>query len=209
MIYNILVCGVGGQGVMAFSRLLCEAGLIDPRVTTVVGSETRGVAQREGVVSATVRWVVDEPPLPLSPRIPRGQANLVIALELGETLRYVDFYHAGTTIIADTRRIHPKTILAGTKLTYQSDEEILAALRTGFPRCYAFPAHATSAKEFGNYRQAGILLFSGVFAPGSPETPPISLEAFHTAVQQQFPGKRGPLQAVEMGKKHQWSVLNY
>jgi len=46
-IYNILITGVGGQGVVLLGKILREYGMISPLIKNVVGTETRGVSQRE------------------------------------------------------------------------------------------------------------------------------------------------------------------
>ena len=46
-IYNILITGVGGQGVVLLGKILREYGMQSPLIKNVVGTETRGVSQRE------------------------------------------------------------------------------------------------------------------------------------------------------------------
>ncbi|MFX1276240.1 MAG: hypothetical protein ACFFBP_09585 [Promethearchaeota archaeon] len=46
-IYNILITGVGGQGVVLLGKILREYGMKSPLIKNVVGTETRGVSQRE------------------------------------------------------------------------------------------------------------------------------------------------------------------
>ncbi|MBY9006482.1 MAG: hypothetical protein KGD63_06965 [Candidatus Lokiarchaeota archaeon] len=45
-IFNILIVGVGGQGVLLLGNILRQYGFISPLIKNVVGTETRGVSQR-------------------------------------------------------------------------------------------------------------------------------------------------------------------
>ena len=75
MSYNILLCGVGGQGTVLASKLLAAtAGAAD---LTVHSAETIGMAQRGGPVTSHVRIGADA----FSPLIPKGSADLIIAFE--------------------------------------------------------------------------------------------------------------------------------
>jgi len=204
VIFNILVCGVGGQGVITFGRLLSVAGLRDPKVCDVVGAETRGVAQREGITSAVVRWNLGREPLALSPVIPQGQVHLLVSLEAVEVFRYLPSLNPDTVVLADTRRILPKTVLGNDLPEYPPNEELEARLHSAFPKAHFLDAHKLSTQEFNTYQQTAIILFSTLFAESSPCPPPIDLESFRGAVQQMFPGKAAPLQAIEVGRVHAW-----
>ncbi|MHA1734535.1 MAG: 2-oxoacid:acceptor oxidoreductase family protein [Promethearchaeota archaeon] len=204
MTFNILVCGVGGQGVMAFSRLLCTTGYLDEKVYDVVGSETRGVAQREGVVSATVRWITSPSVPRVSPKIPRGRTHLVLSLEEVETFRYAGLYNPSTVVLYDARRILPKTVEVGITVDYPQSDELSARLRGALEGAFRVPGARMSKEHFGDYRQAGIILFSSLYASGSPLTPPVDLSNFREAIRRQFANNPDPLRAVEVGLSFEW-----
>ena len=85
MSYNILLCGVGGQGTVLASKLLAAtAGAAD---LTVHSAETIGMAQRGGPVTSHVRIGADA----FSPLIPKGSADLIIAFEPAEAVRNLDY----------------------------------------------------------------------------------------------------------------------
>ena len=83
---NLFICGVGGQGIglltEVLSRACLKAGLV------VHGCDTHGLAQRGGVVASHLRLGTDL----RTPRVPPGQADLVIGLERLEALRGARLY---------------------------------------------------------------------------------------------------------------------
>ncbi|GAB4309770.1 MAG: hypothetical protein Kow0069_09350 [Promethearchaeota archaeon] len=204
--FDVLVCGVGGQGVVALAKLLAVAGQESPGVVDVVGSETRGVAQREGVVAATVRWVTDEAAVgSVSPRLPRGSADLVVALELHEAFRHAGYYHPDAVVLVDDLQLLPKAVPAGAKLGASPVDELVALLKRHVPRTRVVPAHGVAVERFGDYVQAGVLAFCSLYGEGSPLRPPVTREAFERAVARRFPGKSAPLEAVALGASCRWT----
>jgi len=82
--FDILICGVGGQGIILCSNIIGNAGVIEG--LPVKGSEVHGMSQRGGSVEAHVRLNCK-----LGPRIPFGQADLIIGFEPLEVARYLHF----------------------------------------------------------------------------------------------------------------------
>ena len=99
---NVLIVGVGGQGVIMVSKVLAE--LCQLQGHQVKQSEVHGMAKRGGGVFSHVRfgervW---------SPTIPRGEADILLALEWAEGLRWLSYLQPDRgTFIADTQRIVP------------------------------------------------------------------------------------------------------
>jgi len=79
--FNIVLCGVGGQGIITLLKILAEAAFIGGR--EVRTSELHGLSQRDGSVWAHVRFGKDIN----SPLISRGKADLILGLEKSEVLR--------------------------------------------------------------------------------------------------------------------------
>jgi indolepyruvate ferredoxin oxidoreductase beta subunit len=98
--YNILLAGVGGQGLMLLSQVMGDA-CTRSDIKVVVGAQ-HGLAQRSGSISAHVR-IGDA----YSPLIPYGIADLIIAMDAMEALRYVEYLKQGGTVIMNSRMMHP------------------------------------------------------------------------------------------------------
>lgn len=139
-IYNILIAGVGGQGVVRLGNVLREYGLRSPLIKNVVGTETRGVSQREGSVTATARYLIDDrvysldqhysPEDLVSPLIPINDAHLVFGLEPLETMRNLRFISEQTVVVLNTHRHFPRNVLTGseTEKEYPSVAKIVDLL---------------------------------------------------------------------------------
>jgi len=156
MKYNILLAGVGGQGLMLLSGVLGEACTINE--INVVVSEQHGLAQRSGSISAHVR-IGDV----YSPLIPYGSADLIIAMEAMEALRYIEYLKRDGTIITSTRVMHPvietNTLVEKRKEQpeYVSLEAIMVQLKKWTMNIYDFDAKQLAA-EVGNPRSENIVL---------------------------------------------------
>ncbi len=99
---NVLIVGVGGQGVVLISKML--ARMCQLQGFQVKQSEVHGMAKRGGVVFSHVRFGRQV----WSPTIPRGQADILVALEWAEGLRWLPFLRQGSgTFITDTKQIVP------------------------------------------------------------------------------------------------------
>ncbi len=104
---NIMIVGVGGQGTLLTSRIL-------GRLATRAGydvklSEVHGMAQRGGSVVTFVRYgeTVAEP------IVEEGQADVLIAFERLEALRYLHFLKKDGVVIVNDWRIDPITVVTG------------------------------------------------------------------------------------------------
>lgn len=99
---NVMVVGVGGQGVLMISKALALIG--QRHGLQVKQSEVHGMAKRGGVVFSHVRFGEEV----WSPTIAMGEADALIALEWAEGLRWLEYLRPeGGVFIADTRRIVP------------------------------------------------------------------------------------------------------
>ncbi|MBN2464376.1 indolepyruvate oxidoreductase subunit beta [candidate division WOR-3 bacterium] len=104
---NLLVCGVGGQGVILFSNIISDlamtAGL------DVKKSEVHGMAQRGGSVTTHIRYA----PKVCSPLIEEGTADVIVAFEMMEALRYIHFLSPRGRLVYDPHRIDPLPVTTG------------------------------------------------------------------------------------------------
>ena len=103
MSYNILLCGVGGQGTVLASKLLAATAGGAGKV--VHSAETIGMAQRGGPVTSHVRIGEDA----YSPLIPKGSADLIIAFEPAEAVRNLDYLKKDGAVIVNEECIKPVT----------------------------------------------------------------------------------------------------
>ena len=108
---NILFCGVGGQGILLASEVtaysLLAAGM------EVRKSEVHGMAQRGGSVTAHLRYGEKV----YSPLISLGEADIIVAFEMLESVRYLPYMHPGSQVIVNTHKIYPPAVATG-KMTY-------------------------------------------------------------------------------------------
>ena len=100
MSFNILLTGVGGQGLMSLATVLGEACVIEG--LDVLTQEQHGLAQRSGSISAHVRIGKN-----FSPMIPYGMGDMIISMEAMEALRYIEYLKPGGTIVTSSRLMHP------------------------------------------------------------------------------------------------------
>ncbi len=115
---NILVVGVGGQGVVAASDIISDMALA--RGFDVKKSEIHGMSQRGGAVSSFVRYGEHiASPLPY-----KNDMDFIISFEEMEALRWSDHVNEGTKIIVNTLKIKPAS-LAISKLEYPDVKALL------------------------------------------------------------------------------------
>jgi Pyruvate/2-oxoacid:ferredoxin oxidoreductase gamma subunit len=108
MILNILICGIGGQGVVYLGSFLRHYFLWKFQDSIVLGTESRGVSQREGSVTATIRVQKNGSKSIFSPEIPPMSADVIIAFEPIELLRNISYIGPNTMIFANNEPILPK-----------------------------------------------------------------------------------------------------
>ena len=104
---NIMIVGVGGQGTLLTSRIL--GGITIAAGYDVKLSEVHGMAQRGGSVVTYVRYGEKV----AEPIVEEGQADLLIAFERLEALRYAHFLKKDGVLIVNDQRIDPMTVVIG------------------------------------------------------------------------------------------------
>ena len=117
---NIMIVGVGGQGTLLTSRILGNlaiGGGYDVKL-----SEVHGMAQRGGSVVTFVRYGEEV----AEPIVEEGQADVLIAFEKLEALRYLHFLKEDGVVIVNDWRIDPITVVTGAA---QYPEGILDTLK--------------------------------------------------------------------------------
>ena len=120
---NVILTGVGGQGNVMASRVLAGM-LVDAGYIVTIG-ETFGMSQRGGSVMSHLRISPDSV---RSPQIPKGGADVIVALEPLEALRVLTVYgNPRVSVLSNSRPVYPIGVITG-ELAYPSDEDIRKAL---------------------------------------------------------------------------------
>ena len=148
MNHSILLCGVGGQGILLAAKLIgaaAEASGFDVRA-----NEIHGMAQRGGSVRAQVKFGDDV----RSPLILEGTADVIAAMEQIEALRWAHFLRPGGLAVVSLHAIVPVTVSSG-RARYPDD--VPERLSRVFPRLVADDCEARAA-ALGSPRLANTLL---------------------------------------------------
>ena len=154
--FNIVVCGVGGQGNILISRLIGRI-LTDQGHTVSIG-ETFGAAQRGGSVFSCLR--VSKERL-YGPLIPDGQANVIISLEPMEALRQVkSLGNPDVMVLTNTRTVNPVQVTIGEQ-TYPDFDQLKSAI-TGLSKKAWFIPATDIAMEIGTPIIANIVMLGAL-----------------------------------------------
>lgn len=145
---NVLIVGVGGQGSLLASRILGTLYLNEGLDVKV--SEVHGMSQRGGSVVTYVRAGESI----ASPIIPVGEADIIIAFERLEALRWVHFLKKGGAVVYSTQEISPMPVITGAAKYPTEIEEKIAKFDV---KQVAIDA-ATLALEAGNVKAANVVL---------------------------------------------------
>jgi len=177
MRYDVILAGVGGQGVLSVAAIIAtgamKAGL------HVRQSEVHGMAQRGGAVQAHLRLADREI---ASDLIPRGGAQMILAMEPLESLRYLGYLDPEGVLISSA---DPLVNI----LDYPELEGLLAAIRR-LPRHRLVDAVALA----GNSARAANMVLVGAAAPYLP----VGRELLESSIRELFAGKGEGVVAVNL-----------
>jgi indolepyruvate ferredoxin oxidoreductase beta subunit len=168
---NILLAGIGGQGVLTASQLLSEAAVRAGH--DVKKSEVHGMAQRGGVVTSHVRIGRKV----YSPIISTGEVDLLVAFEEAEALRWRPELRPGGILIVNCLRVAPPVVNLG---LFKYPDDPLASLRDYSGSLFPIEASAL-AIETGSPRLAGTILMGAAAA-----VLPLPIEDWETAIRSRF-----------------------
>jgi len=160
---DILIAGVGGQGVVLASDVLGDIGVA--LGYDVKKSDTLGMAQRGGSVVAHIR-MGDRVSSPL---IPKGEAGFLLSLEKLETMRWADHIKMGAAVVYNNQEIPPLSVSRG-EAVYPRDEQIILTLSQCTSDFFAIPGEKL-ATGLGNPKVLNILMLGAfsMFLPFSPD----------------------------------------
>jgi indolepyruvate ferredoxin oxidoreductase beta subunit len=152
MVKSILLVGVGGQGTILTTKIL-SAGLVELGYDVKM-SEIHGMAQRGGSVTTQIRYGDKV----YSPNIALGEADVIVAFEKIEALRWLPYLKEGGILVTDTREIPPLPVLIGA-MPYPS--ESTDTLKACLPGVRVLEA-AKIAEQLGNIRSQNIVLLGAL-----------------------------------------------
>lgn len=132
---NVFLAGVGGQGTLLASEVLGEAFLVGGY--DVKKSEVHGMAQRGGAVTTHLRYG----PKVFSPLIEAGSADLLVAFEKMEALRFAHFLKPGAAAVVNAQEIMPPSVATGRERYPENMSERLAG---AIPNLYLIDALAAA-----------------------------------------------------------------
>jgi indolepyruvate ferredoxin oxidoreductase, beta subunit len=187
-ITSILLAGVGGQGIIRASDILClvmmAAGL------DVKKSEVHGMAQRGGCVTSHVRYGEKV----YSPLAKKGDVDILVSFEKLETLRYLDYVHPEGMVIINEEELYPPAVNLGLAAY---PEDIEAIVRQRFARVKVLNA-AGIAIRAGNAKAANTALLGALSTAMS-----VSQDLWEEVLRGEFPEKalEANLTAFRLGRE--------
>lgn len=188
MTTNIILAGVGGQGILTIAAILDTAALNNGLFFKQ--SEVHGMSQRGGAVQSHVRISDGEI---YSDLIPKGKADMILSVEPMETLRYLPFLEKDAWLLTDTK---PYLNIDN----YPDEKKIFKKIKS-FPNHIIFDA-SNIAKKIGNPKAANLVLLGA-----ASHLIPIKERALIAAIKTLF-GAKGDrivelnIKAFEAGKKY-------
>jgi indolepyruvate ferredoxin oxidoreductase beta subunit len=144
MKYDVIIAGVGGQGVLSVAVIIAGAAMEEG--LAVKQSEVHGMAQRGGAVQSNLRLASG--PI-ASDMVPRGCASMILGMEPLESLRYLDFLAAGGVLVTAT---HPVANIPD----YPEMPALLAEIRR-LPRAVLVDAESPARRE-GNPQGINVVM---------------------------------------------------
>ena len=178
---DMLFVGVGGQGILTASDIAAEVGL-------AVGydakkSEVHGFSQRGGVVDSHVRWALRVG----SSTAEMGQIDILLAFEMLEAARWMDWLRPGGTVIVNRQKIVPMSVSVG-DWKYPSEQDILGAVKARTDRVILVEGLAIG-ERLGKAQLANSVLLGAL----SKQIEGIDPDVWTTVIQRRVPKKYAEL----------------
>jgi indolepyruvate ferredoxin oxidoreductase beta subunit len=178
---NILICGVGGQGVLLAGDIIAETAIAAGH--DAKKSEVHGMAQRGGSVVSHVRFGDKVN----SPLIREGEADAILSFEEMETARYLQFLKPDGTVIINRQQVMPMTVATG-RAEYPAD--IVERIRAQVPKTILCQG-VQLAEQAGSAKTINIVLLGAL-----AKQLDIPAETWTATISSRVPPK-----TVEMNKK--------
>ena len=191
---NIIITGVGRQGNVMASRVL--AGMLVNAGSIVTIGETFGMSQRGGSVMSHLRVSSSSV---LSPQIPQGRGDIVIALEPVEALRVLTKYgNPDVAVLTNSRMVYPMGVITG-EFTYPTIEEVKSMFEKISAKNWIIDATSV-AVELGNPVLSNIVMIGAL---AGTSLLPIDRRAFEKEIAKTIPAGKHQinLKAFDAGVK--------
>jgi indolepyruvate ferredoxin oxidoreductase beta subunit len=177
---DIVLAGVGGQGILTLAVLIVDAAVREG--LNVRQAEVHGMSQRGGAVEAHVR--LSDGPL-FSNLVPKGRADLILATEPLEALRNLDYLSPGGLIVTNSATVENIP-------NYPPCDELMQLLQGCGRQVYVIDAAAV-AKEAGTAHAQNVALIGA-----ASEFVGLRLESLRAAVSEMFAQKKKGLVDVNL-----------
>lgn len=191
MEYQIFLAGVGGQGILSVTDILCNAAV--DMGYKVHGSETHGMSQRGGSVFSNVRFGEV-----YSPLIMERDSDVLLGFEPTEALRYAHFVKSNGICLVNIHPI-PSPSFTLTKSSYPEIESIISALKSYTPNIVSINATKLASDLRMPIVQNIVMLGVLSAVPGLP----LPVDSLKAALKKQFRAKHYNLnlKAFEIGRE--------
>jgi indolepyruvate ferredoxin oxidoreductase beta subunit len=185
---DVLITGVGGQGVVLASYVLSRAALAEG--LDVKQSEVHGMSQRGGSVSSHLRFGEKV----WAPLVTQGTAHVLVSFEALETLRHLHWLLPGGAVVYNTLAINPSPVAAGTA---KYPEDIAAQIAERCPGARAVDA-ARLAAEAGEPRATNMAMLGAASA-----VLPLKVKTLEAVIERVVPPKtvEANLRAFRLGRE--------
>ncbi|MDR2393551.1 MAG: indolepyruvate oxidoreductase subunit beta [Treponema sp.] len=184
---DIILAGVGGQGVLSIATIIAQAAVTE--TLSVRQSEVHGMAQRGGAVLAHLRIAKGSI---FSDLVPKGEADIIIAMEPLEGLRYASWLSPTGVLVSAVEPL--------VNIPDYPEVDIIYQTLARFPRYRLAPA-AQLAKEAGLTKAVNMVMVgaSSPFLPVSVETLEHTIEALFASKKPAL--QEANLQAFRLGRR--------
>jgi indolepyruvate ferredoxin oxidoreductase beta subunit len=192
--FNLIICGIGGQGNILLSRMIGR--ILSKKGYFITIGETFGAAQRGGAVFSSLRISKNKQ---YGPLIPQGQGHVILSLEPLETLRTLSVYgNSKVATITNFQPIYPVGVLAK-RLTYPDLDELKTAIQN-LSRSSWFLEATDMALNLGASIVANIIMLGALAGSGAV---PVEIDDAEEELKSSFPSAKLDLNltALDMGFK--------
>jgi indolepyruvate ferredoxin oxidoreductase beta subunit len=191
--YQIVIVGVGGQGILTISDVIAIAA--QKKGLHILGSEVHGMAQKGGSVITNLKIGKELH----SPTIPEGSAKALVGIEENETLRFIKYLEPNGIAITSKTVLNPVTWKKNKKAAIEAQEKIDENLAK-------FKAKIVKIDSESLALEAGLALAQNIVLLGALsqiEGFPLTVEELKEALKERVPSKyiEPNLKAFELGRK--------